>query len=172
MADGMRESAAGAVRRPGGNWPTASRSRHRRRLAAIIAIIIAAMASVAFGVVSVAHAREFLAHHQTTGGVVTAVSQRTDCEETCTTTYDWTVRYKPPGSRPLTFTDYGNGNSTPVGTHVLVYYRDRDPGDARLDPGTGEEDVGITLIVVGLVGFTIDYWQYRVLRRVARGRAG
>lgn len=133
-------------------------------MAFIIVIVIAAMASVTFGVVLVAHAREFLAHHRATGGVVTAVSAQTTCNQGgCSTYYDWTVRYQPPGSRSLTFTDRGNPNSTPVGRHVLVYYLVSDPRDAMLDPGTGEQRRGIFFIAAGLAGFAIGYRNYRAL---------
>lgn len=140
-------------------------------------VALVAMASVAYGVVLVARAREFLAHHRTTGGVVTAVSSNTLCGSPpvygCTTSYDWTVRYQPPGSGSLTFTDGGNNNSIPVGTHVLVYYLDRDQGVAMLDSGTGEQSDGIILIAVGLAVFALDYLEYRgQVRRGARGRAG
>jgi Protein of unknown function (DUF3592) len=164
QADGMSGPAAGSTLRPGGNRSAASRSRHLPRMAFIIVIVIAAMASVAFGVVLVADAREFLAHHRATGGVVTAVSARTTCAQGgCSTDYDWTVRYQPPGSRSLTFTGGGNPNSTPVGTHVPVYYLVSDPRDAMLDPGTGEQHGGIVFIAAGLVGFAIGYGNYRAL---------
>lgn len=133
-------------------------------MAFIIVIVIAAMASVAFGGVLVAHAREFLAHHRATGGVVTAVAAQTTCSQGgCFTSYDWTVRYQPPGSRSLTFTAGGNPNSTPAGTHVLVYYLVSDPRDAMLDPGTSEQGGGIFFIAAGLVGFAIGYGNYRAL---------
>ncbi len=131
---------------------------------AVSLIIVAAM--VAFGVMLVAHAREFLAHHQATGGVVTAVSARTNCDQGgCSTDYDWTVRYRPPGSRSLTFTGGGNPDSTPVGTHVRVYYLVSDPRDAMLNPGTAEEHGGIFLIAAGLVGLAIASGNYRVADR-------
>lgn len=155
----MSGSAAGAVLRPGGSRPTAPWSRQHWVVS--IVIVIAAVASVAYGVVLIAGARELLAHHRTTGGVVTAVSPDVACGDyTCSDFYDWTVRYQPPGSGSLTFTS-SNGNATPVGTHVLVYYLDRDPGIASLDPGTGEQDQGIFLIALGIalgmVGFVIAY---------------
>ncbi len=136
-------------------------------MAVIIVMIMIAIAGVAFGVVSVAHAREFLAHHQATGGVVTAVSEDTTCvQASCLPGYDWTVRYRPPGSRSLTFTGRDNPDSTPVGTHVRVYYLGSHPRDAMLDPGTREEHDGIFLIAVSLVvGLTVVYGELRDLRR-------
>lgn len=160
QADGISGPAADTALRPSGNRPAASRPRYMHRVISIV-IVIAAVVSVAYGVVFVAHAREFLAHHRTTGGVVTAVNPDVTCGDYgCSTSYDWTVRYQPQGSGPLTFT-YGEGDSTPVGTHVLVYYLDRDPGVAKLDPGTREQADGIVLLALGLVGFAIGYWMYR-----------
>jgi hypothetical protein len=125
--------------------------------------MIAAMAIVAWGVVSVAHAREFLAHQRATGGVVTASSDAycgpTSGPIRCTDRM--TIRYQPPGSGPLVLTGDFDSTRIPVGTHVLVYYLERDPGDARLDPGTGQQADGIAAIAAGLAVSALGYWAYR-----------
>jgi hypothetical protein len=78
------------------------------------------MAIMAYRVVKVARAREFLAHHRTTGGVVTSVSSSTNCSNSaCSNSYYWTIRYQPPDGGPLTFTynsTFSSNPSIPVGT--------------------------------------------------------
>lgn len=131
----------------------------RSSLAGYAIIVIAAMAIIAGGVVSEAKAREFLAHHRATGGVVTAVSSELHCVPPpgadCTTSYDTTIRYQPPGSGPRSFHE-SLSDPMAAGAHVRVYYLERDPGDARLDPGTNEQHFGDFLIAAGVAGLIIS----------------
>ena len=126
---------------------------HPRLTASVIAILVTA--SITAGVALLANGHHFATHHQATVGVVTASAEDDICNAYtggCSTNYDTTIRYRPPGSRTMVHKE-GWGEYLAPGTHIPVYYDPRNPGDASLWPDKNERFEGIFWIVAGLVVF-------------------
>lgn len=125
--------------------------RHPRLTASVIAVLAAA--SITAGIALLADGYHFAAHHQATVGVVTASAEDVMCNTGgCTTDYDTTIRYRPPGSRTMVHKE-GWGEYLAPGTHIPIYYDPRNPGDASLWPDKRERFEGIFWIAAGLVVF-------------------
>jgi hypothetical protein len=126
---------------------------HPRLKASFIAIL--ATASIIAGVALLADGHHFAAHRQATVGVVTASAEDDSCNAytgDCSTNYDTTIRYRPPGSRTMVHKE-GWGEYLAPGTHIPVYYDPRNPGDASLWPDKNERFEGNFWIGAGLVLF-------------------
>jgi hypothetical protein len=126
---------------------------HPRLTASVIAILVTA--SITAGVALLANGHHFATHHQATVGVVTASAEDDICNAYtggCSTNYDTTIRYRPPGSRTMEHKE-GWGEYLAPGTHIPVYYDHRNPGDASLWPDKNERFEGIFWIVAGLLVF-------------------
>ena len=123
------------------------------------AVAILATASLAGGVLCLRYANNFAAHHRTTTGTVTAVQEyQSYCGEDCgsVANYRITVRYRPAGSKPVTFVSNGFDHPMAIGTRLPVYYVSA-PGNgyASLDPPSDKQGDGIFWIVVGSLLFLL-----------------
>ena len=131
--------------------PAGRAAAHPGRTTSVIAIL--ATASLTGGALYLIYADNFAAHHRTTTGTVTAVSEyQAYCGENCwSNEYQITVRYQPAGSKPVTFVSDGFDNPLAVGTRLPVYYLPAPNGYASLDTPSDKQDDGTFWIAVGLL---------------------
>jgi hypothetical protein len=124
---------------------------HPGRAAVVLAILAAA--GLIGGVLALQWADNFAAHHRVTVGRVTAVSSyTTSCGDSCDQTmYRATIRYRPAGSRPVTFVSDGFDNRPSLGARERVYYLPPPSRYASLEAPSGKQGNGIMLITAGLL---------------------
>jgi hypothetical protein len=124
----------------------------RHPVLAASTLVILATACIAIGVALRADGHSFMAHHGVATGVVIASVSDPVCNPYtggCSSNYDTTVRYRPPGSGPLVHRE--GWDYVRPGTHIPVYYDPRDPSDASLSPDK-RDVVGGNLWIVGGLG--------------------
>jgi hypothetical protein len=146
-----------AALRRGSTWERRLRNPGfwlRHPVLAASTLVILATACIAIGVALRADGRSFMAHHEVATGVVIASVSDPVCNlytGGCSSNYDTTVRYRPPGSGPLVHREGWRDYVRP-GTHIPVYYDPRDPSDASLWPDKRDLVAGNLWIVGGLGG--------------------
>jgi len=128
----------------------------RHPVLAASTLMILATACIAIGVALRAGGHSFMAHHGVATGVVIASVSDPVCNDYtggCSSNYDTTVRYRPPGSGPLVHQE--GWDYVRPGTHIPVYYDPRDPSSASLWPDKNDLVEGNFWIVGGLGGFVL-----------------
>ena len=128
----------------------------RHPVLAASTLMVLATACIAIGVVLRAGGHSFMAHHGVATGVVIASVSDPVCNDYtggCSSNYDTTVRYRPPGSGPLVHQE--GWDYVRPGTRIPVYYDPRDPSSASLWPDKRDVVGGNLWIVGGLGGFVL-----------------
>jgi hypothetical protein len=144
-----------------------------RPLVTALVIGLLAAACAGGGAVLAAQGHEAAAHLRPAGGLVTAVTRRVTCTDGCSQNFETTIRYRPRGGAARSLRA-DLDDSLPRGAQVRVFYPPGHPGDASLHPGSGQLDLGITLIAAGaLAGLlltrgVLSYCLFSIAARRAR----